>query len=226
MGLFGGGSKSKFETITIPGGFDDPSASKAAEFATQISDLTNRNIASPGVDATQPATERPFFDQFTQQIENPQLGARTPNEQSIIAQLVAQANSASANRGTGPATTGTIAQAIAPQLFEFRQRELDNLRGGESTFGGTQLAERGQDIQSTLGTGQLDLNNFNSIIAALSGLTEFASPQTIGGTTTTTEGPGVLDTLINLGSVAASAGAFGAPAGFGTRTISPPNIPF
>ena len=205
------GVTSRFETVTLPGGFDDPQAKKAAEFAGQISSLANQRIGQPGVDVSQPATERPFFDQFTQQVQRPQLGARGANENSIISQLVAQANSASANRGTGPATTGTIAQAIAPQLFQFRQQELDNLRGGEATFGRTQLAERGQDIQSGVQGEQLNLNNFNSIIQALSGLTEFASPTTLGGTVTSGSSS-ILPGLLKLAGTVVG-GVYGGPAG-------------
>lgn len=210
MALFGGGSKSKFEVKTFPGIFNDPSATKAAGFGEQISELVNQNISSGGADGiSQPGTERPFFDQFTQQLDNPQLGPQGSGEASIIQQLVQQANAANTQSGfNAPATTGTITQAIAPQLEQFRQNRLANLVQGEQTFGGTELAERGQNIQSGTAQGGLDLNNFNSIINALQNLVSEAAPVRIGGTTTKTQGPGILDTLINLGSIASSAGAF------------------
>ncbi len=209
MGLFGGGSSTKPILLTVPGGFDDPQAAKAAEFASQISGLTDTRVSTPGVNIGQPATERPFFDQFSQELQSPQLGARTQNEQSIIQQLVSQVNNQNTQAGfNAPASSGTVAQAIAPQLFDFRQRELDNIRGGEQTFGGTELTERGQDITAASQGGQLDLNNFNSIIASLTGLTEFASPQNFLGTETKTEGAGILDSLINVAGIASGAGAF------------------
>jgi len=71
-----------------------------------------------------------LFGQLEESLLNPQYGPSTASEQALLDSVASQTQGASALRGLGPATQGSLAKALAPELANLRQKEIQNLLGG------------------------------------------------------------------------------------------------
>lgn len=86
----------------------------------------------------------------------------TSAENQLLENIMGQTSSQFARRGLGasPIAASSVAGSIAPSLIAMRQQQLANLfQGltGELGVGQNLLTQRGQDIQSTLGQRQMQL---------------------------------------------------------------------
>lgn len=99
--------------------------------------------------------------------EQQSFAPQSASEQAIISSLIDLTQGQTAVRGLGPATQGSLTQAIAPTLVGFRESEAQ--RG---------LQKRQQDIAGLL---------------ELAGL---ASPQILAGQQSTQKGPGLLSGVL------------------------------
>ena len=140
----GGGTKSEFQTKELEGIFGTGEKREASRrLGTTLEQLL-----------TGAQEQQPFAPQ-------------TASEQAIISSLIDLTQGQTAVRGLGPATQGSLTQAIAPTLVGFRESEAQ--RG---------LQRRQQDIAGLL---------------ELAGL---AAPQVLGGQVSKTTGPGLLSGLL------------------------------
>jgi hypothetical protein len=89
--------------------------------------------------------------QLGQELLAPTFGPTTQSEQALIDSIISQTQGETATRGLGPATEGSLAQAIAPTLVEQRQQRVSNLQAALDP----QLRGREQDIAGLIGLGQL-----------------------------------------------------------------------
>lgn len=80
---------------------------------------------------------------FLQELLNPQFGAQTASEQALLESVGSLTKGASALRGLGPSTQAGLAQTLAPELVNLRQKRLANLGQGAQF----ELGQRGQSLQ-------------------------------------------------------------------------------
>ncbi len=93
-------------------------------------------------------------------ILNPSYAPTSAADQSILNSLMDITAGRGAVRGLGAPTQTSLAQAVAPQLVQNRQMQIQNLMGGQ----GQALQSKGIDLQ------------------ALMELIGYAMPQVVGGT--------------------------------------------
>ena len=117
--------------------------------------------STPGFDFNSFLSNSAFGNPLQSELSSPNFGPQNPNEQALINSLISQVQGNSAVRGLDP-SFGSIAQTIAPELINMRQKRIDNLQGafggelGASQTGrGQDIGERGSDIAAGLtGRGQ------------------------------------------------------------------------
>ena len=151
--LGGGGATGELQTRQFPGVFGSP---ESADIASQLRGLISA-----------PRETQPFAPQ-------------SASEQAIIDSLIDLTQGQTATRGLGPATQGSLAQAIAPTLTGFRQQE----------------AQLGQQRRA-------------ADIGALLELAGLAMPQIIAGQQTRQTGPGLGFSLLSGAARGAGAAAAG-----------------
>jgi hypothetical protein len=176
MGFFStlfGGSESETEADKILqsgfGGLPGFDAKTGTETLQGIAtDRLGQNLdpfdipdSTPGFDFNSFLSNSAFGNPLQSELSSPNFGPQNPNEQALINSLISQVQGNSAVRGLDP-SFGSIAQTIAPELINMRQKRIDNLQGafggelGASQTGrGQDIGERGSDIAAALtGRGQ------------------------------------------------------------------------
>jgi hypothetical protein len=176
MGFFStlfGGSESETEADKILqsgfGGLPGFDAKTGTETLQGIAtDRLGQNLdpfdipdSTPGFDFNSFLSNSAFGNPLQSELSSPNFGPQNPNEQALINSLISQVQGNSAVRGLDP-SFGSIAQTIAPELINMRQKRIDNLQGafggelGASQTGrGQDIGERGADIAAGLtGRGQ------------------------------------------------------------------------
>jgi hypothetical protein len=130
---FGGGSKSSFQTKSLPGIFEAQGSAK--RIGASLEDILS-GIQTGGQTQAQ----------LQQETLRPEFGAQSASEQALLEQIMSLTGGKSAARGLGPATQGALAQDLAPALIGLRESRLGGLRGAA----GIEQAGQAQAIQGLL----------------------------------------------------------------------------
>lgn len=155
MGYSGEKQSSSPVFQAFPSAWGDMGYEKSSQFGNQLSGMVGTGTT---------------YDKALQEaILNPSYAPTSAADTSILNSLMDVTAGRGSVRGLGAPTQASLAQAVAPQLVQNRQNQIQNLLGGQ-----------GQAIQGKA----IDMG-------ALSELIGFAMPQIAGGTQSQGTGKGV-----------------------------------